>query len=79
MDYSAMIQTTNRSNSFMCHNGITLTAMEADYARVEAQLSRVNRNLYGAVHGGMFLTMADCARRGCPEQRDALCDREQQF
>ena len=64
MDYSAMIQTTNRSNSFMRHNGITLTAMEADYARVEAQLGRVNRNLYGAIHGGMFLTMADCASGG---------------
>lgn len=64
MDYSAMIRTTNRSNSFMRHNGITLAAMEADYARVEAQLSRMNRNLYGAVHGGMFLTMADCASGG---------------
>lgn len=31
---------------------------------MEADLTRVNRNLYGAVHGGMFLTMADCASGG---------------
>lgn len=64
MDYQALIDATNRSNSFMLHNGIRLTAMERDYARVEAELDTVNRNLYGAVHGGMFLTMADCACGG---------------
>ena len=64
MDYTDKIKATNEKNSFMLHNGITLTAMEADYARVEARLGRENRNLYNAVHGGMFLTMADCAAGG---------------
>lgn len=48
----------------MLHNGIRLTKMERDHAVVEADLTQVNRNLYGAVHGGMFLTMADCASGG---------------
>ena len=62
--YQNMIQATNEKNSFMLHNGIRLTKMEKDHAVVEADLTRVNRNLYGAVHGGMFLTMADCASGG---------------
>ena len=64
MDYTDKINATNAKNSFMLHNGIRLTAMEKDYARVEANLKRENRNLYNAVHGGMFLTMADCASGG---------------
>ena len=64
MDYQAIINDTNHKNSFMLHNGIRLTTMERDHTIVEAQLTRVSRNLYGAVHGGMFLTMADCAAGG---------------
>lgn len=64
MDFTDRINATNSKNSFMLHNGIRLTQMEKDYARVEADLTRVNRNLYGAVHGGMFLTMGDCAAGG---------------
>ena len=64
MDYRDKIEATNAKNSFMLHNGIRLTAMEEGYARVEADLTRVSRNLYNAVHGGMFLTMADCAAGG---------------
>ena len=61
MEFADKIKAANSKNSFMLHNGIRLTGMEQDYARVEADLCRENRNLYGAVHGGMFLTMADCA------------------
>lgn len=64
MDFTDKITATNQKNSFMLHNGIQLTQMEKDYARIEADLTRENRNLYGAVHGGMFLTMADCAAGG---------------
>lgn len=64
MDYQGMINATNEKNSFMLHNGIRLTKMEKDHAVVEADLTRVSRNLYNAVHGGMFLTMADCASGG---------------
>lgn len=80
MDFQAMVNDTNQKNSFMLHNGIQLTKMERDHAVVEADLTTWNRNLYGAVHGGMFLTMADCAgRRSSPEQRDALCHHQQQL
>lgn len=64
MDFTDKINATNEKNSFMLHNGIRLTEMKEDYAKVEAHLNRENRNLYGAVHGGMFLTMADCAAGG---------------
>ena len=64
MDYTKRIEETNAKNSFMRHNGILLTDMQKDYARLEAHLNRENRNLYGAVHGGMFLSMADCAAGG---------------
>ena len=64
MDFTDKINATNSKNSFMLHNGIRLIQMEKDYARVEADLTRVNRNLYGAVHGGMFLTMGACAAGG---------------
>ena len=64
MDYQQIIVNTNHDNSFMRHNGILLTQMEKDRAVVEADLTETNRNLYGAVHGGMFLTMADCASGG---------------
>lgn len=64
MDYTDKINATNEKNSFMRHNGILLTEMSKDYAKLEAHLDRANRNLYGAVHGGMFLTMADCAAGG---------------
>ncbi|MDY3015454.1 MAG: PaaI family thioesterase [Evtepia sp.] len=64
MDFTDKINATNQKNSFMLHNGIRLTEMREDYAKVEAHLTRENRNLYGAVHGGMFLTMGDCAAGG---------------
>ena len=64
MDYQRIIANTNHDNSFMRHNDILLTQMEKDRAVVEADLTETNRNLYGAVHGGMFLTMADCASGG---------------
>lgn len=64
MDFSQKIKATNAQNSFMLHNGIVLTEMREDYARVEADLTPAQRNLFGAVHGGMFLTMADCAAGG---------------
>lgn len=64
MDYATRLRQTNEENLFMRHNGILLTAMERDYAKVEADLTKESQNLYGLVHGGMFLTMADCAAGG---------------
>ena len=73
MDFTDKINATNSKNSFMLHNGIRLTQMEKDYARVEADLTRVNRNLYGAVHGGMFLTMGDCAEGRIKSRGRTIC------
>ena len=73
--YQNMIQATNEKNSFMLHNGIRLTKMERDHAVVEADLTRVNRNLYGAVHGGMFLTMRTAPPAGPPEATGCVTSR----
>lgn len=64
MDFQQKIEVTNRKNSFMSHNGIVLTQMEADKAVVELEVTDQSRNLFGGVHGGVFLTMADCAAGG---------------
>lgn len=64
MDFTNQIRITNTKNLFMLHNGIQLTQMNHDYARVEANLTKQHKNLYGAIHGGLFLIMADCAAGG---------------
>lgn len=64
MDFTDQILVTNTKNLLMIHNGIQLTQMSHDYARVEADLTQQHKNLYGAVHGGLFLMMADCAAGG---------------
>ncbi len=61
MDFQKEIQRTNEGNHFMLHNGIRLTRMERDHGVVELEISESSKNLFGAVHGGVFLTMADCA------------------
>lgn len=61
MDFAEKVRVSNERNSFIRHNGITLVEMREDYARVEAHLTRESRNLFKAVHGGMFFTMADSA------------------
>ena len=60
--YQNMIQATNEKNSFMLHNGIRLTKMERDHAVVEADLTRVNRNLSGGAarsNGMRYVTVSN--------------------
>ncbi len=64
MDFTAQMLVTNTKNKFMLHNQLKLTKMEPDYACVEVDISKHHENLYGAVHGGLFLIMADCAAGG---------------
>ncbi len=64
MDFQKKIDITNEKNSFMSHNGIRLTQMELNKAVVEATVTDQSLNLFGGVHGGVFLTMADCAAGG---------------
>ena len=64
MDFEKKIAATNAGNHFMVHNHIRLTKMEKDYAVVELLVQKESRNLFGGVHGGVFLTMADCAAGG---------------
>lgn len=69
MDFQKRIDQTNQGNHFMLHNGIRLTEMREDHAVVELDTSAQSKNLYGAVHGGVFLTMADCAAGGAARSR----------
>lgn len=64
MDFQQKIDVTNQKNSFMSYNGIRLTHMEQDKAVVELDVSQQSLNLFGGIHGGVFLTMADCAAGG---------------
>ena len=64
MDFEKKIAATNDGNHFMVHNHIRLTKMEEDFAVVELAVQKESRNLFGSVHGGVFLTMADCAAGG---------------
>lgn len=61
MDYAKMIAITNEKNLFMTYNHMRLTQMWEDHAVVELELREESRNLFGGVHGGVFVTMADCA------------------
>lgn len=69
MNYTEIIDATNAKNMFMTHNSIKLTHMEADHAVVELEIRPESRNLYGSVHGGVFLTMADCAAGSAARSR----------
>ena len=69
MNYTELIETTNSKNMFMTHNSIRLAYMEEDHAVVELQVCPESHNLYGAIHGGVFLTMADCAAGSAARSR----------
>lgn len=60
-DFAKRIEITNRENSFMIYNGMKLTEMSEDFARVELNVLPSSKNLFGAIHGGVFFTMSDCA------------------
>ena len=64
MDFTKKIAATNSGNHFMIHNHMRLTQMEQDCAVVELFVQEESQNLFGSIHGGVFLTMADCAAGG---------------
>ena len=61
MDLNEHRERTNQENRFMVHNGMRLVVLEADRAVVELEVGPESLNLLGAVHGGVYFTMADCA------------------
>ena len=69
MDFQKRMDETNLGNHFMVHNGIRLTEMREDHAVVELETRAESQNLFGAVHGGVFLTMADCAAGAAARSR----------
>lgn len=61
MDLNEHRERTNQENRFMVHNGMRLVVLEADRAVAELEVGPESLNLLGAVHGGVYFTMADCA------------------
>ena len=50
-----------KKNQFMTHNFIRPEMAEENSSRVYAEVREESRNPYGYVHGGLLMTMADCA------------------
>ena len=69
MDYQKMIQRTNQENSFMKYNHIRLAEMEQDHAVVILDVQPESYNLFGNIHGGVHVTMADCAAGAAARSR----------
>ncbi|NCC68986.1 MAG: PaaI family thioesterase, partial [Clostridia bacterium] len=61
MDFARLIEYTNRKNIFAVHNHIRLTEVELDRAAAEMTICSDSQNPLGAMHGGAYFTMADCA------------------
>ena len=61
MDYfKKYLDYANKTNHFMIHNGISLTKFEKDLAEAELVIEKNSLNFLGTMHGGLYLTMADC-------------------
>ncbi|MBP1758232.1 MAG: hypothetical protein H6Q61_481 [Firmicutes bacterium] len=69
MDYKKHIEKTNQGNHFMIHNYMKLTQMWEDHAIVELEVQSESHNLFGGIHGGVFLTMSDCAAGAAARSR----------
>lgn len=59
MSFEKMIQDTNEKNTFMIRNGIRITSLDLHSAEAEVAVGMDLLNLSGAVHGGVYFTMAD--------------------
>lgn len=69
MDYQKLIAVTNEENHFMIHNYMKLTQMWEDHAVVELSVKKESKNLFGGIHGGVYVTMADCAAGAAARSR----------
>jgi acyl-CoA thioesterase len=71
MDYQKQIEMTNEKNRFMSYNFMKLTQMWEDHAVVELETREESQNLFGGIHGGVLITMADCAAGAAARSRGA--------
>ena len=69
MDYRKLIENTNQGNHFMIHNFMKLSQVWEDHAVVELEVRPESHNLFGGIHGGVFLTMSDCAAGAAARSR----------
>jgi acyl-CoA thioesterase len=69
VDYQKLIAVTNQENHFMTYNNIKLAQMWEDHSVVELNVRKESKNLFGAIHGGVYVTMADCAAGAAARSR----------
>lgn len=69
MDFQKHIVDTNAENYFMIHNYMKLTELWEDHAVVELEVRKESKNLFGGIHGGVYVTMADCAAGAAARSR----------
>jgi acyl-CoA thioesterase len=69
MDFEKRMEETNVGNHFMIHNFMKLTELLEDHAVVELQVRQESKNLFGGIHGGVYVTMADCAAGAAARSR----------
>lgn len=58
--FEKYIDYANRTNYYMIHSGIVLTKFEKDFAEAELVIEKSSLNFLGTMHGGLYLTIADC-------------------
>ena len=62
----------NRADAFARHNGMTISAVRAGYARAEMILQPFHMNGAQTVHGGALFTLADFAFAAASNSRGQL-------
>lgn len=60
-ELSTQKERVNERNLFMLHNGIRVTELTQECARVEAVITETSKNTMGGVHGGLMFVMAEVA------------------
>jgi len=61
VDLENVKRRTNTGNLFMIHTGAHLESVSEGHSEVVLTLTDIHTNLYGAVHGGVLLTLVDSA------------------
>lgn len=72
MEMTAVQTFFNRADAFARHNGMTISAVGAGYARAEMVLQPFHMNGAQTVHGGALFTLADFAFAAASNSRGQL-------
>lgn len=71
MDYKKKIEEVNKGNHFMIYNHMKIIEIREDHAVAEMEVKEDSKNLFGGIHGGALVTLADCAAGAAARSRGA--------